>query len=297
MPCVSAITMVKGDRKKYKITVPCGKCLYCLEKRRAEWTFRVEEELRRSTTAHFLTFTYNDEFVPYKGSNQSLCKRDLQLFLKRLRRDCEKGYFTINGQAKMLEKLPKSQKIKYYAVGEYGTNTIRPHYHMIIFNLPIGDLQGLLCQNWVSEGKNPASLGFVYVGNVETASIHYVTGYCINSKRNYPEGCEKPFSIISHGMGAGYIIDNLKKHEKSENPTTFKEDGKIVYLPRYYRDKIYGISKKQRIAEKASSEFIEKENRRFEECGKTGENYFESQLINYKQKKDNFNNRSKKSQL
>ena len=45
----------------------------------------------------------------------TLQKSDLQKFFKRLRKKTH-------------------EKISYYAVGEYGDNTQRPHYHIILFN-------------------------------------------------------------------------------------------------------------------------------------------------------------------
>ena len=82
-----------------------------------QWSFRLREELKDSESAHFLTLTYDDEHIIITGNNEpTLYKRDVQLFLKSLR------------------KLQK-QKIKYYFVGEYGGKTDRPHYHAIIFNL------------------------------------------------------------------------------------------------------------------------------------------------------------------
>lgn len=44
---------------------------------------------------------------------------DLQRFLKRLR--------------KYLSKYFKDEKIRYYAIGEYGTSSYRPHWHILLF--------------------------------------------------------------------------------------------------------------------------------------------------------------------
>ena len=59
----------------------------------------------------YITLTYNDDHLPANGSLQP---RDLQLFWKRLRKARTPG-------------------IRYYACGEYGDQTARPHYHAIIF--------------------------------------------------------------------------------------------------------------------------------------------------------------------
>ncbi len=72
-----------------------------------------------------MTLTYDDEHLPindYVDSDgvihgkPTLRKRDVQLFLKRLR----KNYKYDN-------------HIKYFCCGEYGGKTFRPHYHLIIF--------------------------------------------------------------------------------------------------------------------------------------------------------------------
>ncbi|MCE3047900.1 hypothetical protein LW137_00305 [Helicobacter sp. faydin-H23] len=62
----------------------------------------------------FVTLTYSNEFLP---SPPSVSKRELQLFLKRLR------------------KALGDKKIRYYACGEYGDTFLRPHYHLIIFGM------------------------------------------------------------------------------------------------------------------------------------------------------------------
>lgn len=90
--------------KKTGILVPCGKCLKCRSKYRLQWQLRLQHELDSyNGVAMFLTLTYDEKYLPY---NNSLDKRDVQLFIKRLR----KYYSDIN--------------IKYFAVGEYGTKKI-----------------------------------------------------------------------------------------------------------------------------------------------------------------------------
>lgn len=161
MRCISPIYLHKQG-----LTVPCGHCNFCLANRRADWTFRLKQELRISTSAHFLTLTYSDDEIPIGDDCYSLCKRDVQLFAKRLRKS--------NGS-----------KLRYYTVGEYGTQTNRPHYHSIMFGLnqkTVRDLPSI----W---GK-----GLVHVGDVSDASIHYVTKYVINHDQEV-SGREPPFCI------------------------------------------------------------------------------------------------------
>jgi len=160
MRCIRPLTLKTG------LTVPCGHCNFCLANRRADWSFRLYQENKVSQSSHFLTLTYDDSTVPVGDDCLSLCKRDLQLFIKRLRKE--------NGS-----------RIRYYSVGEYGTQTSRPHYHSIMFSLDVKTVQKLP-EIW--------GLGNVHVGQVNAASIHYVTKYVINSDREV-SGREPPFLV------------------------------------------------------------------------------------------------------
>ena len=129
MQCLQPITLKNPAKIKTNpsLTVPCGKCAACLSRRRDDWSFRLNEELKQSTSANFVTLTYEDEKCPYK----SFRKEDIQLFIKRLRKSLE---FT---------------KIKYFISSEYGFRTHRPHYHMIIFNIPLDlDVKKVLVDKW-----------------------------------------------------------------------------------------------------------------------------------------------------
>lgn len=77
-----------------------------------EWQTRLVHESKCHAKSVFVTLTYNQEAVP---TDYSLKLRDLQLFMKRLRKS-------------------KPQKVRFFAVGEYGDQFLRPHYHLILFN-------------------------------------------------------------------------------------------------------------------------------------------------------------------
>ena len=126
MHCINPVTLNRYEhRRALKIvteqgmTVPCGKCIACRKAKAREWTLRMLHELDTSRDATFLTLTYDDDSLHVSPNTgfASLCKRDLQLFFKRLRR--------------ALPGLP----LRYFSVGEYGDNTLRPHYHAIMYNL------------------------------------------------------------------------------------------------------------------------------------------------------------------
>lgn len=189
------------------ITVPCGKCLACLSRKRNDWTFRLTEEYKASQSALFVTLTYDRKHMPHDGG---LVKRDVQLFMKRLR------------------KRDGTNKIRYYAVGEYGTKGGRPHYHILLFNSNEGDVRA----SW--------ELGIVHVGSVTLASVAYCTKYIVQPG-SYPTNLQRPFALMSRGYGIGghYLSDEtVAWHRSGDKNYTFVNDQK-VNLPRFYREKIW----------------------------------------------------------
>lgn len=169
MRCISPVLVRQNGRHDF---VPCGKCNFCLETKRADWTFRLLSEKKDCMSSYFLTLTYDDESLPYSDAGLPTCvKSDLQLFTKRLRFH----------NAEVCD-----WQLRYYSVSEYGTRTGRPHYHSIMFNLHPRVVEKI-AKIW---GK-----GHIKVGTVETASIHYVTKYVINRTMEAYEGREPPFLL------------------------------------------------------------------------------------------------------
>nr|QJB18822.1 MAG: replication initiator protein [Microvirus sp.] len=225
MACISPINIAnpKGNSNKDRLTVPCGKCLECLQKKRADWSFRINQELKKSKSALFITFTYSDEKLPKDGN---LNKRHFQLFMKSLRRKNEIMVQSQETNYNVSESL-KSPPIKYYAVGEYGTLTLRPHYHAIIFNIS---------QAIANELQNLWEYGMIHIGKVSTASIHYTTKYMI-TKQNDKNMAVKSFALISKGLGISYL-ENHKNHIKNKT-LMVRYNGYKQQMPRYLQEKIF----------------------------------------------------------
>ena len=95
--------------------LPCGTCEGCAERKKKDWSIRMYHESQLFDRNCFATFTYDEEHYPEDGK---INKRHLQNFIKRLQRDQKKV----------------NRPIRYYAVGEYGEQTNRAHYHLILFN-------------------------------------------------------------------------------------------------------------------------------------------------------------------
>lgn len=167
----------------------CGKCPECLQEIRRDWSIRLQLHAMSTDTRPFIAhLTYDNEHVPTtKDGKLILSKRDVQLFLKRLR-----SYF-------------KDENITYYLCGEYGSNgTRRPHYHCIFFGIP-----SFLSQDEVTSILQKAwSNGLVrYRSNwVQSyAQLHYVTKYVINYYDDNFEGIVKPFRLCSNGLGHAFV--------------------------------------------------------------------------------------------
>lgn len=224
MRCISPLYLPKTG-----LTVPCGHCNFCLSNKRADWSFRLYQENKASQSSHFLTLTYDDSTVPVGDDCLSLCKRDVQLFTKKLR-------------------VANGSKLRYYTVGEYGTRTQRPHYHSIMFGLERPALDRI-SDIW--------ALGNVHVGDVTPASIHYVTKYVINREGPAVQGREPPFTVMSRRPGIGAVYCSTHKNYHREAKRYYSQQcGIYARLPRYYKDKFFTQEEKREMAETAEFESV-----------------------------------------
>lgn len=225
---------VLGDPLSFGLWVPCGKCVSCRMARAREWSTRMLHELSYWEKAGFFTLTYTDDNLPFASQvsylqflnepdevvrrevyarGSSLCKRDLQLFFKRLR------------------KAIDPNQIKYYACGEYGEKNGRAHCHAIIFGLDDTDVP-LVESCW--------AYGNVHCGTVTYDSCRYVADY-VGKSYSGALALEIyghrtiPFQIQSRGIGLRYAEDNKDKIIYQEGITIH---GAQVGIPRYYKKKL-----------------------------------------------------------
>ena len=146
--------------------VPCRKCASCLNKRSLEWSRRLESECKFHRYSMFVTLTYDNAHLPvltpvynedgsirewhsnrdYDNSQvikheeryrpiriqnsdvigvAHVCKSDVVKFFKRLRSNIHYHFKQNN--------INESEKIRYFICSEYGSRTLRPHYHFILW--------------------------------------------------------------------------------------------------------------------------------------------------------------------
>lgn len=219
--CISPIMVVNNNviRKFSHHSVPCGRCYQCRLRRGAAWAFRLLQEKKLHAHSAFVTYTYTDDNLPYVGEAPTLVKRDLQLYFKKLR------YHT-------------GAKIKYYACGEYGTRTYRPHYHAILFGC--ADVLAV-ADTW--------SAGSVRIDPVTSGSIGYVTGYVNKPFHKFSDGRLPEFSLMSKGIGQSYLTAEMVKYHRDLMASFVTlQDGVKLSLPRYYRDKIFDKAEREKLS-------------------------------------------------
>lgn len=234
------------------ILIPCGKCLDCRMSYARDWANRMMLENTFHSSSYFLTLTYDDFHVPVSyypdletGEARiayTLRKDELSDFMKRLRR--------------RLEYYGKKSDIRFYGVGEYGSNTFRPHYHLIVFGLELDDLVELkrspLGYKYYTSPTIEACWknGFSMVCDVSWETCAYVARYVTKKAYNdYSDelmdffGLEREFSRMSRkpGIGRRYYDENhfeIYQHDKIYLSTF--QGGKEIKPPKYY-DKLFDL--------------------------------------------------------
>lgn len=217
-----------------QLQLPCGKCIGCQQAHALAWALRCTLEQQLHDTSVFTTLTYDEKHRP-----PTLDRTHLQRFFKRLRK-----------------ALGPARTIRYFASGEYGTRTHRPHYHAILYGLHTTDSQ-LIQDKW--------DQGHTRTEPVTGRRISYVAGYtdkpahthAPKHKRISPDGEEyifqPPFIQMSRNPGIAaharqwpqswklYAIHNYAKmpvprylHQAWLNQATPQEQQELIQLRHQY---------------------------------------------------------------
>lgn len=222
------------------IAIPCGKCIGCRLDYSRSWADRMMLELDYCKKAVFITLTYAEDNVPYTYDENgefgwyTLRKRDLQLFFKRLR------------------KHFPGKEIKYYASGEYGSHTFRPHYHAIVFGLSVEDFDDRIIHGRNELGQrhyiSPTlekiwSNGFTMLAEVSWLTCAYVARYVQKKVFQGTQltdmlGVDPEFSLSSRrpGIGARWLEEHQDCFDLSKVYVTGMPDG--MRLPKFILKKL-----------------------------------------------------------
>lgn len=265
---VSADTAARIEDQSSVVKIPCGQCLGCRIDYSREWANRLILELQEHDPddCWFVTLTYNDvslaEQCKTEKGSYSLNKRDLQLFMKRLRRSIEPS------------------KCRFYAVGEYGGLSLRPHFHLILFNAPLAQ--------WPMEQLHKSSQGYVYQSSdllkhiwyygynvcapVTWESCAYTARYMMKKLKGVESdwydlaGVEKPFATMSRkpGIGEGYF-EHMENFSESSYIVAPAGDGvKQFPCPSYFERKFDEIDPEASANRKAMKRALAIEHRQLE---------------------------------
>ena len=235
------------DKNRYAnnkfIDIPCNQCIGCRIDYSRQWAVRCVLESYYHSQTWFLTITYDDEHVPHSAYIDNITgevkdiltldSNDFTKFLKRLR------YYY---------KEKTGKEFRYFSCGEYGSKTLRPHYHMIAFGLELDDLK-LVKQSptggnlYESELVNKAwKRGYVLLSESNFDTCAYTARYVMKKRKGKDAdeyefyNIEKEFVRMSRNKGIGYEYYQEHKHEIYEHDEIILVDGKKFKPPKFFDD-------------------------------------------------------------
>lgn len=192
-------------------------------------------EMHQHSESSFVTLTYNTAHRPV---DNSLVPDDLQYWLKRIRKDVSPLH------------------LRFFAVGEYGETSGRPHYHVALFGYPNclrgqTDVRRARCCTWCDRLSDTWGKGGVLSGQLTAESAQYVVGYVVKklTRADDPrlEGRRPEFARMSLRPGIGaYFATNIAQglqrfnldYTEGDAPVALRHGKKLLPLGRYIRGKV-----------------------------------------------------------
>lgn len=218
-----------GQFTREYIPIPCSKCEECRLEQARDRAQRCFHELLTAKTGVFVTLTYDDDHLPKCGVFEPHAKQ-----------------FVINLRNKL---DPLGIKIRTYGCAEYGDQTKRAHYHLLIFGYDFPDKT-----EWALRGHDHGQgnmsyrsqlleecwgLGHAELGELTEASASYVARYTQKkAKKNgneVPDGQNPERSVcVSRRPGLGFdFFERFNKHFYAID-SHITSTGKQVKVSRYY---------------------------------------------------------------
>lgn len=147
------------------LQLSCGRCIGCRMARSRSWAIRCVHESQMHALSSFVTLTYKslpagfwcDRCESFINSG-SLHYCDYQLFMKRLRK-----WFG---------------PVRFFACGEYGDESLRPHFHALLFGCHFSDRKRFSSTLYKSDKLSELwPHGFASIGDVTFQSAAYCARY------------------------------------------------------------------------------------------------------------------------
>lgn len=226
------------SKKKYNAShkvfkLPCGKCAECKLEYARSWAVRCVHEAKMHEENSFLTLTYNEESIkelidiPHSietGKEEyKLNYEHVQQFMKRLRKTT-------------------SKELGFFATGEYGDRTNRPHWHILIFGWYPTDSRAQYKNHRGDQICTSEQLGRLWphgnsnVGTVTFESAGYVARYAAK-KLGTSQDDQSPYKPISKKSQRNAIGKKFLQRYYEDifnHGYVVLDNGSRVGIPRYY---------------------------------------------------------------
>lgn len=282
------------DKEYNLVPVPCGCCIGCRLDYSRQWANRCYLESLLYQDNYFLTLTYDDNHIRFgEVGNATLVEEDFTKFMKDLRRYFE-YHFHFTG-------------IRFYGCGEYGDSSLRPHYHILLFNCPIPDLtldfpavvdgENILTQHnangdlyYYSDIIHSIwSKGNILIGKLSWQSCAYVARYVMKKQKGKDKDVYDSLGIVSEfvkmsrmpGIGIPYYELHKSEIYANDSVLVVHDDPVYVQPPRAF-DKRY-----QKDAEKFFNEVKIKRQANQDDIINTFDNTYQAHFKKSLENKEN----------
>lgn len=236
------------------VEVPCGNCAACRLDYSRKWANRCYLESLCHKTTYFITLTYDDEHLVFGDKGLGTLEKDaLSDFMRKVR-----------------DYYGHDLNIRFFGCGEYGDETLRPHYHLILFGAPIIDLDYNMpdmSKPLLESGRYPifrrtnSNGDYVYFsqvifncwkkGKIEVEdatwnTMAYVSRYIMKKQKGRSKeiynrlGILPPYLRMSNrpGIGAKYYLEHKNEILESDYLSIKNKAGVITSHPDRYFEKL-----------------------------------------------------------
>lgn len=206
------ITWRSTDGRTGVSDVRCCRCVSCLLKIANDWAFRCYLESTLHDEACCLTLTIDEDHISEFPAG--VCRREIQLFLKRVRR-----------------KHP----VRYFGCAEYGSLRGRPHYHVILFGWNPADklfFKRSPTGRPIYVSKELSSFwkhGFATIEDFSEEAAFYCSKY-LNKIKPVSDGKTPPFTFMSLKPSIGSLALSVADLERGY----LYHKGRKCVIPRSY---------------------------------------------------------------
>lgn len=233
-----------------QILLPCGRCVGCRMEHSKQWANRcVLESLDHpKETNWFLTLTIDDDHLKDYITERGFATvriDDISTFMKALRGRWSSQYH-VDG-------------IRFFGASEYGDKSMRPHYHILVFGLPLFDLIHYKNNDrgdpmWISrELEDVWQRGQIIVGEFNWNSAAYTARYVMKkcdgmSQKVYDDLCiepEKTRMSRRPGIAASYFdanLDHIYDLDEIVLPATIGNNLQVISPPKYFDKRLEKVN-------------------------------------------------------